>query len=121
MLGSAELPGGTFRVISDPTVAAYGDIVLAAWSDCREGAARIYYVRSVLTTQPWDPAVDAPWAHGDSHVTFIGDYMGLVEFLNDLNSGDIELVRRFRDEELAATSPWNSSRQSVRCARAHCL
>jgi hypothetical protein len=205
----AELPGGTFRVISDPTVAAYGDILLVAWSDYREGAARIYYVRSadagntwsnpsgqrldtatvpsdfhhimpqmvvdqlgvfgcvyyefgpkptkmlidvvlslsfdkgetfgrsVLTTQPWDPAVDAPWAHGDSQVTFIGDYMGLdassqgfqpvwtdtrtgiqelftttvpadlglciVEFLNDLGSGEIELVRRFRDQDLAAT------------------
>ncbi len=207
--GWAELPGATFRVISDPTVAAYGDTLLVAWSDYREGAARIYYVRSVdagntwstpsgqrldtatvpsdfhhimpqmvvdqlgvfgcvyyefgpkptkmlidvvlslsfdkgetfgrsvLTTQPWDPTVDAPWAHGDSRVTFIGDYMGLdasaqgfqpvwtdtrtgiqelftttvpadlglciVEFLNDLDSGEIELVRRFRDQELAAT------------------
>jgi hypothetical protein len=207
--GWAELPGGTFRVISDPTVAAYGDILLVAWSDYREGAARIYYVRSVdagstwstpsgqrldtatvpsnfhhimpqmvvdhlgvfgcvyyefgpkpaemlidvvlslsfdqgetfgrsvLTTQPWDPTLDAPWAHGDSQVTFIGDYMGLdassqgfqpvwtdtrtgiqelfmttvpadlglciVEFLNDLDSGEIELVRRFRDQEMAAT------------------
>jgi hypothetical protein len=207
--GWAELPGGTFRVISDPTVAAYGDILLVAWSDYREGAARIYYVRSVdagstwstpsgqrldtatvpsnfhhimpqmvvdhlgvfgcvyyefgpkpakmlidvvlslsfdqgetfgrsvLTTQPWDPTLDAPWAHGDSQVTFIGDYRGLdaspqgfqpvwtdtrtgiqelftttvpadlglciVEFLNDLDSGEIELVRRFRDQELAAT------------------
>jgi hypothetical protein len=204
-----ELPGGTFRVISDPTVAAYGDIVLVAWSDYREGAARIYYVRSVdggstwstpsgqrldtatvpsdfhhimpqmvvdqlgvfgcvyyefgpkpkkslidvvlslsadegvtfgssvLTTQPWDPTIDAPWAHGDPRVTFIGDYMGLdaspqgfqpvwtdtrtgiqelftttvpadlglciVEVLNALEGGEIELVRRFRDQELAAT------------------
>ena len=205
-----HLPGGTFRVISDPTVAAFGDIVLVAWSDYRDGAARIYYVRSidagstwstpsgqlldpapvpsdfhhvmpqmvvdrlgvfgcvyyefgpkptkmlidvvlslsadqgqtfgrsVLTDQPWDPALDAPWAHGDSRVTFIGDYMGLdaspqgfqpvwtdtrtgiqelfsttvpadlglciVLFLNALASGEIELVRRFRDGEMAATS-----------------
>ncbi len=205
-----ELPGGTFRVISDPTVAAYGDILLVAWSDYRQGVARIYYVRSVdggntwsspsgqpldtapvpsdfhhimpqmvvdklgvfgcvyyefgpkpktmlidvvlslsfdqgqtfgrsvLTTQPWDPAIDAPWSHGDSRVTFIGDYMGLdaspqgfqpvwtdtrtgiqelftttvpadlglciVQFLNELASGEIELVRRFRDQEMAATS-----------------
>lgn len=204
-----ELPGGTFRVISDPTVAAYGDIILVAWSDYRDRAARIYYVRSVdggstwstpsgqrldtatvpsdfhhimpqmvvdqlgvfgcvyyefgpkptknlidvvlslsadegvtfgrsvLTTQPWDPTVDAPWSHGDPHVTFIGDYMGLdaspqgfqpvwtdtrtgiqelftttvpadlglciVEVLNALEGGEIELVRRFRDQELAAT------------------
>lgn len=207
--GWAELPGGHFRVISDPTVAAYGDILLVAWSDYRDQAARIYYVRStdggstwstpsgqllytqpvpldfhhvmpqmvvdrmgvfgcvyyefgpkptnklidvvlslsfdqgetfgrtVLTTQPWDPTVDAPWAHGDPNVTFIGDYMGLdaspqgfqpvwtdtrtgiqelftttvpadlwlciIEVLNALNSGEIQLVRRFRDEELAAT------------------
>ena len=207
--GWAELPGGTFRVISDPTVAAYGDILLVAWSDYREGAARIYYVRSidggktwstpsgqrldtatvpsdfhhvmpqmvvdhlgvfgcvyyefgpkptknlidvvlslsfdqgqtfgrdVLTDHPWDPTIDAPWAHGDPNVTFIGDYMGLdassqgfqpvwtdtrtgiqelftttvpadlwlciIEVLNELDSGELELVRRFRDEELAAT------------------
>jgi hypothetical protein len=30
-----------------------------------------------ITDQPWDPAVDAPWSHGDSNVTFIGDYFGL--------------------------------------------
>ena len=30
-----------------------------------------------VTDQPWDPTVDAPWAHGDSSVTFIGDYFGL--------------------------------------------
>jgi hypothetical protein len=36
-----------------------------------------------VTDQPWDPAVDAPWAHHgdntpiDSSVTFIGDYFGL--------------------------------------------
>lgn len=29
-----------------------------------------------LPGKPQTP-VDAPWAHGDSHVTFIGDYMGL--------------------------------------------
>jgi hypothetical protein len=208
--GFPELPGGTFRVISDPTVAAYGDIVLVAWSDYREGAARIYYVRSadagqtwstpsgqrldtatvpsdlhhimpqmvvdqlgvfgcayyefgpkpskplidvvlslsddqgltfgrdVLTSQPWDPTIDAPWSHGDSRVTFIGDYLGLdassqgflplwtdtrtgiqelfttsvpadlglciVEVLNALEGGEIELVRQFRDRELSATS-----------------
>ncbi|HEY4111887.1 sialidase family protein [Puia sp.] len=35
-----------------------------------------------VTDQPWDPAVDAPWAHHtdgtiDSSVTFIGDYFGI--------------------------------------------
>lgn len=30
-----------------------------------------------VTDQPWDPVVDAPWSHGDSNVTFIGDYFGI--------------------------------------------
>lgn len=30
-----------------------------------------------VTDQPWNPAVDAPWSHGNSNVTFIGDYFGL--------------------------------------------
>jgi hypothetical protein len=30
-----------------------------------------------VTDQPWDPTVDAPWSHGDSTTTFIGDYFGL--------------------------------------------
>jgi len=29
-----------------------------------------------ITDQPWDPAINAPWAHGDSNVTFIGEYFG---------------------------------------------
>jgi hypothetical protein len=29
-----------------------------------------------ITDQPWDPAISAPWAHGDSNVTFIGEYFG---------------------------------------------
>jgi hypothetical protein len=32
---------------------------------------------AIVTDQPWDPAIDAPWSHGDSNVTFIGDYFGL--------------------------------------------
>jgi hypothetical protein len=30
-----------------------------------------------VTDQPWNPATDAPWSHGDSALTFIGDYFGL--------------------------------------------
>jgi hypothetical protein len=30
-----------------------------------------------VTDHPWDPAVDAPFSHGDPNVTFIGDYFGL--------------------------------------------
>lgn len=29
-----------------------------------------------VTDQPWDPTVDAPWAHGVSTLTFIGEYFG---------------------------------------------
>jgi hypothetical protein len=29
-----------------------------------------------VTDQPWDPAINAPWSHGDSAVTFIGEYFG---------------------------------------------
>ena len=31
-----------------------------------------------VTDTPWDPTVDAIWAHGDPSVTFIGDYFGLA-------------------------------------------
>jgi len=30
-----------------------------------------------VTDQPWNPVNDAPWSHGDSNVTFIGDYFGI--------------------------------------------
>jgi hypothetical protein len=33
--------------------------------------------RVTITDYPWDPAVDAPYSHGDPQVTFIGDYFGL--------------------------------------------
>jgi hypothetical protein len=32
---------------------------------------------TVVTDTPWDPLLDAPWAHGDPQVQFIGDYFGL--------------------------------------------
>ena len=32
--------------------------------------------RVTVTDLPWDPAVDAPLAHGASNLTFIGDYFG---------------------------------------------
>jgi len=30
-----------------------------------------------LNDASWNPATNAPWSHGDSNVTFIGDYFGL--------------------------------------------
>jgi hypothetical protein len=29
-----------------------------------------------VTDQPWDPSIDAPLAHGDPNLTFIGEYFG---------------------------------------------
>lgn len=40
-----------------------------------DGGASFHFF--TVTDQPWDPTVDAPWAHGDSQVTFIGDYFGI--------------------------------------------
>lgn len=200
--GWPVLPGGSFRVITDPTVASRGGITVVAWADYREGASRIYFVRStdggmswstpsgqplltrpvppgfhhvmpqmvvngagvfgcvyyefgpkpttnlidviisisrdggmtfdysVVTDQPWNPTIDAPWSHGDQFVTFIGDYMGLdanplafhpvwtdtrtgiqelftsavptcvVEFLNELDAAELTLLRSFREETM---------------------
>jgi hypothetical protein len=85
---------------------------------------------SVVTDQPWNPAIDAPWSHGDPAVTFIGDYMGLdanpegfhpvwtdtrtgiqelftstvptcvIEFLDELDEGELTLLRSFRDQTM---------------------
>lgn len=33
--------------------------------------------RETVTDRAWNPVVDAPWSHGDSSTTFIGDYFGL--------------------------------------------
>ncbi|MBO9681172.1 MAG: exo-alpha-sialidase [Flavisolibacter sp.] len=30
-----------------------------------------------LNSHPWNPAINAPWSHGNSSRTFIGDYFGL--------------------------------------------
>jgi hypothetical protein len=34
--------------------------------------------RLTVTSQPWDPTVDAPLSHGSPRTTFIGDYFGLA-------------------------------------------
>jgi hypothetical protein len=148
--GSPVFPGGTFRLITDPTACAVGTVVHVAWADFRDGVSRIYHARSLdggstwttgrsgqplltgpldanlqhfhpqivadpngtigcvfyefgpkpmtplidvlmaqsadagasfqhfrITDQAWNPAVDAPLAHGNIDLTFIGDYLGL--------------------------------------------
>ncbi len=49
------------------------DVILAVSTD--NGAT--FPNRVKVTEQAWDPAVDAPLAHGNPSVTFIGDYFGL--------------------------------------------
>jgi hypothetical protein len=51
--GFPAFPGGTFRLITDPTICAAGPLVLIAWPDLREGAARIYYARSIDAGATW--------------------------------------------------------------------
>jgi hypothetical protein len=50
------------------------DVVLSVSAD--DGAT--FVDRVTVTEMPWDPTVDAVWAHGDPNVTFIGDYFGLA-------------------------------------------
>ena len=54
------------------------DVVLAAAAPPAGRSAPTFADRVNVTDQPWDPAVDAPWAHGNPGVTFIGDYFGLT-------------------------------------------
>ena len=49
------------------------DVILSASFD--EGATFTETV--IVTDRPWDPAIDAPFSHGDPKVTFIGEYFGL--------------------------------------------
>lgn len=42
---------------------------------CDDGDSFIYPIN--ITDIPWDPAINAPWSHGDQNVTFIGEYFGL--------------------------------------------
>ena len=49
------------------------DVKLSASFD--EGKTFPY--TTTVTDKPWDPKVDAPHSHGDSLITFIGEYFGL--------------------------------------------
>jgi hypothetical protein len=45
---------------------------------CNDGDSFNY--PCTITDSPWDPAVNAPWSHGHSNLTFIGEYFGLSAF-----------------------------------------
>ena len=48
------------------------DVMMA---ESYDGGSSYHYF--TVTDQAWDPTVDAPWSHGSSSVTFIGDYFGI--------------------------------------------
>ena len=49
------------------------DVVLVASLD--RGVT--FSLRESVSDTKWNPAINAPWAHGDPEVTFIGEYFGL--------------------------------------------
>jgi hypothetical protein len=51
--GFPAFPGGTFRVLTDPTACSVGPMVLVAWADYREGISRIYYAHSNDAGATW--------------------------------------------------------------------
>jgi hypothetical protein len=82
------------------------DVVLAASGD--DGAS--FGDRQTVTDRAWDPAVDAPWSHGDAQTTFIGDYFGLAGspngwsvFWTDTRTGVQEMF--FGSEKVVG--PWD--------------
>ena len=50
------------------------DVVLAVSED----GAQSFPDRRTVTDRAWDPTIDAPWSHGESTTTFIGEYFGLA-------------------------------------------
>ena len=64
---------------------------------------------ATITDQPWDPSIDAPLAHGDPNLTFIGEYFGFdastdsfYPLWTDTRSGIQELWMDI------VPRPWNS-------------
>ncbi len=68
----AGVIGCSFYEFGPKPTALLIDVMMA---ESYDGGASFHYF--TVTDQPWDPVVDAPWAHGDSNVTFIGDYFGI--------------------------------------------
>jgi hypothetical protein len=59
--GFPVLPGGHFRVLTDPTACSNGPTVYVAWADYREGISRIYYALSNDAGATWlTPASGQP-------------------------------------------------------------
>src|ERR1051326_686381 len=180
--GWPVFPGGSFRVLTVPTACVFGQRVVVAWDDFREGVSRIYYALSndagttwitgasgqplltgslpsnfqhffpqiiadpngiigcafyefrpkpttplidvlmaqsfdggtsfkffTVTDQPWDPTIDAPWSHGDSNVTFIGDYFGI-------DAGNSGFFPLWTDTRTGVQELWTAIVPERRCA-----
>jgi hypothetical protein len=78
----ADLSGGRIEVILATTTVAATFAATRQRRPYRGSPGGLLSNRIVLTDAPWDPAIDAPWAHGwpgdlAPHITFIGDYFGL--------------------------------------------
>ena len=87
--GFAELPGGTFRVETFPTVCAgRGGAVVVAWADYRDGVSRVYYRQSSDSGKTWSgPTSGQPLLVGanipastlhDFHPQLASDPSGLI-------------------------------------------
>ncbi len=64
--------GCTFYEFGPKPTTPLIDVMMA---ESYDGGASFNYF--TVTERAWDPAVDAPWAHGNPNVTFIGDYFGI--------------------------------------------
>jgi hypothetical protein len=54
------------------------DVKLASSSNIFSSSLPVdFYFLATVTDHAWDPAIDAPWSHGNSELTFIGEYFGL--------------------------------------------
>jgi hypothetical protein len=54
------------------------DVKLASSSTIFSSSLPVdFYFLATVTDEAWDPTIDAPWSHGDSSLTFIGEYFGL--------------------------------------------
>jgi len=54
------------------------DVKLASSSFFFQGSLPVeFFFWTTVTDHAWDPAIDAPWSHGDKNITFIGEYFGL--------------------------------------------
>jgi hypothetical protein len=51
--GWKVFPGGTFRLDTLPTACIFGQMVVVAWADMREGVSRIYYALSTNRGTSW--------------------------------------------------------------------